>query len=88
MCIVGNGDCYFDISTAKWSRAKSQYQTNKKTIFNLLVNRKKDVLRNLEKKRANGKGRKKIAEASDFGDKLIRLDMIVSYKPNISVPVD
>ena len=77
------------ISTAKWSRAKSQYQTNKETIFNLLAYREKDALRNLEKKKErNGLGRKKITEASDFGDKLIRLNMIVSYKPNISVAVD
>ena len=77
------------ISTAKWSRAKSQYQTNKETIFNLLANRKKDALRNLEKKKSEtGKDEKKSTEASDFGDKLIRLNMIVSYKPNISVAVD
>ena len=77
------------ISTAKWSRAKSQYQTNKETIFNLLANRKKDALRNLEKKKSEtGKDEKKSTEASDFGDKLIRLNMIVSYKPSISVAVD
>ena len=44
-------------------------------------------LTNLEKKKRNEKRRKKIAEASDFGDKLIRLNMIVSHKPNLSVAV-
>ena len=75
------------ISAEKWSRAKSQYQTGKEAIFYLLANRKKDALRNKKKKERNGKRRKKIAEALDFGNKLIRLDMIVSYKPNIRVAV-
>ena len=67
--------------------AKSQYQTKKEAIFDLLANRKKDALTNLEEKERNEKRWKKITEASDFGDKLIRLNMIVSHKPNLILPL-
>ena len=67
--------------------AKSQYQTKKEAIFDLLANRKKGALTNLEEKERNEKRWKKITEASDFGDKLIRLNMTVSYKPNLILPL-
>ena len=67
--------------------AKSQYQTKKEAIFDLLANRKKDALTNLEEKERNEKRWKKITEASDFGDKLICLNMIVSHKPNLILPL-
>ena len=67
--------------------AKSQYQTKKEAIFDLLANRKKDALTNLEEKERNEKRWKKITEASDFGDKLICLNVIVSHKPNLILPL-
>ena len=73
------------ISAAKWSHANSQISNKQRS--NLLANLKKEAFTNLEKKERNEKRRKKIAEASDFGDKLIRLNMIVSQKPNLSVAV-
>ena len=84
-CIVGNDDCYFAYFGRKVESRKQPISNKQRS--NLLANLKKEALTNLEKKERNEKRRKIIAEVSDFGDKLIRLNMIVSHKPNLSVAV-
>lgn len=84
-----HGDRYFAFFGRQLSltRKKKTNQANKEAIFNPLANQKKDSLR-IEiqgEKSVKRKKTKQIAKVSDFADKLFRLNMIVSYKPNLSV---